>query len=115
MSIAKVAVARKLAVLPHALLVTGEVYEPLRKRETPVDVPLEALGEEAAAVVGHQVRPTVPWRQFLCRSALGALEGWPPQRVADAPTVRIPWSGHASWRNPTTTLDQRSGCSVMTW
>ena len=28
--IAKVAVARKLAVLLHALLVTGEVYEPLR-------------------------------------------------------------------------------------
>ena len=29
--IAKVAFARKLAVLLHALLVTGEVYEPLRK------------------------------------------------------------------------------------
>lgn len=31
--IAKVAVARKLAVVLHALLVTGEVYEPLRNTQ----------------------------------------------------------------------------------
>ena len=31
--IAKVAVARKLAVLLHALLMTGEVFEPLRNTD----------------------------------------------------------------------------------
>ena len=39
---ARIAVARKLAILLHRLLLTGEVYEPLRNAEQPIDKPIDA-------------------------------------------------------------------------
>jgi hypothetical protein len=39
---ARIAVARKLAVLLHRLLLTGEVYEPLRSTDQPIEEPIGA-------------------------------------------------------------------------
>ena len=39
---ARIAVARKLAVLQHRLLLTGEVYEPLRNADQPTEEPSAA-------------------------------------------------------------------------
>ena len=39
---ARIAVARKLAVLLHRLLLTGEVYEPLRNADQPTEEPSAA-------------------------------------------------------------------------
>jgi hypothetical protein len=52
-----IAVSRKLAVLLHRLWVTGEVYEPLRRK--PTQPTTATVGEKTLAAKNIQAPPTL--------------------------------------------------------